>query len=153
MPTGHTAEWTDRLAEYTQWTDEQAQEDSDASYAKAKADYAEYLSGVAGRRERYSAMLTEIRAWEPPTPDHVELKKFMIQQIESCWSETEVSDYYSTPLGCPGARWRARRIAEAEKEIAYHTCELENDKSRNKMRNAWLKALYASLPKQEALNA
>ena len=35
-------------------------------------------------RGRYEAMLEKINKWEAPTPDHENLRKFMIEQIEDC---------------------------------------------------------------------
>ena len=40
-------------------------------------------------RERYETMLAEVEAWQPPTPDHEELKRFMADQLrESKRGET-----------------------------------------------------------------
>lgn len=35
-------------------------------------------------RGRYEAMLEKVNRWKAPTPDHENLRKFMIEQIEDC---------------------------------------------------------------------
>jgi hypothetical protein len=34
--------------------------------------------------ERYRAIRSQVEAWEPPSPDHVGLKRFMLEQIDTC---------------------------------------------------------------------
>lgn len=146
------AEWRAKLAQYEAWTVEEAQEASDADYAARQQAYTDYLAKTAGICERYTKMLTEIKAWEPPTIDHQELKRFMREQIETCWSETQVGEWYQRPVGCPGAngaKYKDEMIASAKKELAYYERKLEQEKARHAMRNSWLKALYASMPPKE----
>lgn len=44
-----------------------------------------YSSSVSRQelKVRYDAMLEEVKAWTPPTDEHLNLKKFMIEQLES----------------------------------------------------------------------
>jgi hypothetical protein len=53
---------------------------------------------------RYKKMLAEVEAWNPPTPDHVGLKEFMIQQITISLPADE--KYYHFPVKSGGAEWR-----------------------------------------------
>lgn len=150
------AESRARLAEVEAWTDEQAEAAADAAWAEAERQYSEALAEVAGRKERYSAALAEAKAWTPPTPDHQKLKDFMIEQIEMCWDETELSSYYKDrKFHCrlSAAEVKAKEIKDAKWNIKHHEEHHQNEVSRNQMRNAWLQVLHASLPASEEVAA
>jgi hypothetical protein len=96
-------------------------------------------------RERYEAMLEEAKAWQAPTADHEGMKAFMIQQLEES-IRFDCGDFaLPAPVQRTGAAWLADQIAAAERDIAYHTKAHAEEVERTNMRNAWVKALRASL--------
>ena len=63
-------------------TDEEL-EKSYARYVQKETDRAQKANEErALGRKRYEAMLTKVLKWEPPTPEHVNLKDFMIGQLK-----------------------------------------------------------------------
>jgi hypothetical protein len=105
-------------------------------------------------REKYTAMRNEVLAWEPPTPGHVELKQFMLQQIDESirfdctitHNEFKKMHFVSeTPEPIDGKEWRARKIGELRKAIAYHAKGHAEEIERVNSRNAWVSALRDSL--------
>jgi len=97
--------------------------------------------------EQYRAMLAQVKAWEPPTPDHIELKDFMIKQINGSLEFDAMGDYYGehpAVLLC-ASDWLELKEAEAMKDIEYHTKQNEAEIDRTNNRNEWLKALRGSL--------
>jgi hypothetical protein len=58
----------------------------------------DYNKRKAEERERYTAMINKVNAWTPPTPEHVKLKEFMIEQLES-----------SRKFDCDGADWEVKQ--------------------------------------------
>ena len=97
--------------------------------------------------EQYDAMLMQVKAWRPPTPDHVELKDFMISQIKSSLDFDSMGEYYEEhpAVLLPVTDWLVSKKAEAIKDIAYHTKEYEAEVDRTNHRNEWVKALRGSL--------
>lgn len=96
---------------------------------------------------KYNSMLENVKRWQPPTSDHIELKAFMLQQIESSIKFDDMEPYYlEHPAKLLSAKdWLTQKIKEAKRDIAYHTKENQEEIERVASRNAWIKALRASL--------
>lgn len=95
-------------------------------------------------RERYEAMLEHARAWEPPTPDHIGLKEFMISQLEE--SIAFECDYDpGAPQRQTAREWVDEQRKHAEESLTYHVKQREKEIERTTSRNAWVKALRESV--------
>lgn len=132
-----------RLAEAERLTVDQAR----SLMAKENEEYAAYVAESnakgATTRARVDSTLAEVNAWEPPTPNHVGLKKFMIEQLE-----TEL--YYSNPIvnktvAVAPEVWLAQHAKMARDRFF----EAKNDRARsvkcNAEAQAWVDALRDSL--------
>lgn len=100
-------------------------------------------------RARYRAMLAEVEAWEPPTPDHVGLKEFMVKQItESIDFDCREGTEFLWPRLSDDdpAVWYEAQIAEAKRGITYATEERAKEIERAEQRTSWVRALRDSLP-------
>jgi hypothetical protein len=94
---------------------------------------------------RYIAMRSKVEKWKPPTPDHNGLRHFMLEQLNSS-IEFDCSIYATDlPILQTGSEWLANKKDGAEKDILYHTKEHAKELERTATRNAWVKALRASL--------
>ena len=71
------------FSKYSNMPLKQAEILSKKSYQKELRYYAIYNKKNASLKRKYEAMLAKVNKWTPPTPDHENLKKFMIEQIES----------------------------------------------------------------------
>lgn len=120
--------------------------------AKQNAEFAE---AVQSRREaeeqraaiggRYKAMLEQVRAWEPPTPEHEGLKDFMISQLEESL-RFDASVFPLPPLEIlPVDAYRATRIEELAKTVAMRADRYAAEVARVRGQNAWVLALRESL--------
>lgn len=124
---------------------EEATAERDIAEAKRLAERANYTDRQNEQRDRYKAMLTKARAWEPPTPDHVDMKRFMIEQLsESIDFDCTPSPYNSEPLP-DVAEWLAEKIKQAEDDVIYHTEKHAEEVARTESRNQWLADLRESL--------
>lgn len=130
-----------RLYEYTQKESE----------IKAKAEYLELLKNYEdSKREckiqkaRYEIMLDKVKQWVPPTADHENLKKFMIEQLEESIRFDCVGPYHRPTLKS-GSFWRETAIKQVEEDILYHTEENEKEIERVIGRNRWIRELRQSL--------
>lgn len=98
-------------------------------------------------QEKYEKMLEAVRAWNPPSSDHVEYKKFMETQITESIKFDCGGDYYirNKPKPLSGKQWLEDQIEAAIHDINYHTKEHSNEVKRNTERNLWVKQLRDSL--------
>lgn len=74
-------------------------------------------------RQKYNEMLNKVRAWQPPSPDHIEFKKFMIGQIEgSIKQDCSLLAYYrSQPIPLLTAQeWLKKEQDQALRDLEYH---------------------------------
>lgn len=96
---------------------------------------------------KYDAMLQEVKAWIPPSPDHVKMKEFMIEQIESSIKFDCNADYYEArvPQLHTAISWKAQRVLQVAKDITYHSEAHEEEVERTAGRNKWIAELRESL--------
>lgn len=137
------------LAEAKAWTEDQATEYAEVAYVEAHGAWVEHQLTAKERGERYEAMLAQVQAWEPPTPDHQGLKDFMVEQLESSIKHdadlTDLERWYPEPRQHTGPEWRQDRIAKAERDIEYHAAEWLKEVERAQQRTEWVWALRHSL--------
>lgn len=96
-------------------------------------------------KQRYGAMLAEVDKWNPPTPDHMGLKKFMQEQLVESIKFDCGTDYYPKPPPL-GDEWRKQAIAMAERNVKYHEEEYVKEAERCQARTDWVRSLRESLP-------
>jgi hypothetical protein len=100
-------------------------------------------------KNKYDAMLQKVYSWFPPTPDHENLKKFMIDQITSSIDFDCDTKYYMDRLTAlskvnPLDKYK-EALDSAYKDVEYHETELLKERERNTDANKWIAALYDSL--------
>lgn len=124
-------------------------DEQDVAMRQEHADAVAYWHKSRADREReksrYEAMLAHVKAWRPPTPDHVEMKKFMVEQLAGSIE----FDCRPSTAPCPaiGSRsdWYEAKIKAAKKDIDYHVTAHAEEVERCRKRTEWVKALRASL--------
>jgi hypothetical protein len=123
---------------------------------RAAEEYAETIDGAqtgiakdAALRDKYEAMLVQVKAWEPPTPEHQGLKKFMVEQIEESIRFDCIGTYYQERIAnakqLTGGSWLLKEQTELTRHLARYAEEYEKEVQRTNERNAWITALWASL--------
>lgn len=108
---------------------------------------AKYQRGKLETEQRYSAMIEKVRAWTPPTPDHEELKKFMLEQLRE--SIRFDCGHVTAEKVMPFHEYWSHRLARIARDIEYHTQEHAKEVERVESRNAWTKKLDESLSQQD----
>lgn len=136
----------EELAELRAMTPDEVAKAIDDEREKAIARKAEREETARIQRERYGAMIEQVEAWQPPTPDHEGVKEFALKQLaESIEFDCRVSDYYDVPATTP-QKWLAERIARAERDIEYHTNGVNDARERGEKRRKWCQDFFDSLP-------
>lgn len=93
---------------------------------------------------RLATMRQKVFAWFPPSPDHENLKKFMLEQLQVTESH-EGTCHSSPPVKMPGADWRVMRIQGFANNLRVYSETLINEISKTKNGNKWIKDLRTSL--------
>ncbi|GAA5198753.1 hypothetical protein [Microbacterium jejuense] len=113
--------------------------------SKAKAYRAEYVQKRDAMLRRYTAMLSQVRSWTPPTADHEGLKKFMTEQIEES-IQFDCGDYTpDVPERLPVPEYQSREISRLSDRLSREHRYLADEQSRVASQNAWVDALRGSL--------
>lgn len=98
------------------------------------------------RNKRVQGMIDQVKDWEPPSDEHVNLKNFMLEQLDM---SKEDDSYWRRALGQAEARDATTIFAEdleaARHDVTYYTEQLEKEKERVRQRNLWVRQLVESL--------
>lgn len=139
-----------RLKELDGMTLKQAAKMAENAYEEAEGHRLASLKRERLKLARYQDMRKKVLAYVPPSPDHEEYRKFMLDQIDLCikpnsWGGPMV-DYYEKPTERLSAEaWLAAQKTKARRDIAYHTEEHRKETERVEGRNRWIKQLRESL--------
>lgn len=134
-----------RLADLRAMSPDEVQRAAAWSYAQAHRSWQEYRAGRQQRRQRYETMLAKVSAWEPPTPEHVGLKHFMVVQLTESIEFDCNEEFDDAPVAQQASAWLATEVERAQRDLNYHVEALSQEVERTESRNAWLAALRASL--------
>lgn len=104
------------------------------------------ISTYKEENARLEAMKEQVDAWEPPSPDHTELKTFMLEQIEMSkhdlgYSERELA---SVSEETEESFWEAA-VGSAESSIPYYEERVAEEQKRCEGRNTWVEQIQKSL--------
>ena len=96
---------------------------------------------------KYLEMLDCVDKWEPPTEDHVDLKKFMQQQIKDSIKHDCSTDYYTDQnvMLESGEEWKDKALKTLRASLEYHKTSHEEEVERIAGQNKWVKQLRESL--------
>jgi len=95
---------------------------------------------------RLVTMRSQVEMWRPPSGDHAEFKKFMLQQLEVSMHDTKWSmEALEKSEAKTPQQYADEAIIEAGRSIGYHAKELEEDTQRAADRTRWVKQLRESL--------
>lgn len=117
----------------------------------AKAEAAEHDALIANRkaerteqRARYQAMIEKVEAWDG-APEGI--KEFGLSQLRESmeFDCAEQFTWYKDRPSEDGEVWRAAKLTEIERSMAYHAKAQTEEEARVEARNAWLAQLRKSL--------
>ena len=120
---------------------------AERGYLDAVASHAKSLADSKAIRERYAAMLERVRAWVPPSSEHVGLKNFMEEQLASATKFDDMTEYYerNAPKRKTGAEWQQAQIDALTHSIGYSIEHHAKEHSLAAQRTRWINDLRKSL--------
>jgi hypothetical protein len=139
-------EYKEQLSNLGRITLLDAERFAEEDYQKKEKRRLRRLDEIRKLRSSYSSMLAKVIIWEPPTPDHVNLKNFMIQQIEEsirfdCFEESDEKETTKED----GVQWLKRKVDSLKKNITYHATKHQEEIKRTENKNRWIEELRNSL--------
>jgi len=98
-------------------------------------------------REKYQDMLEQVNKWQPPSPDHHDFKKFMIEQITSSIKFDCNNSYYldNPPKFMSEKEWLTQQYENLLHDLDYYTKENQKEIERAHSRTTWIEQLRESL--------
>jgi len=118
---------------------------SSLEYIKVIESYNERQTDVNNLKDKYLLMLIKVKNWNPPTIDHQELKRFMIQQIEDSIKFDCNLTYDKEPICLDGKMWLKKEVDNYLWDINYHIEQYKEEVERCEMQTKWVKQLKESL--------
>lgn len=135
----------DRLQELIHATPGQLKDMAHNDYLQKKKRYDEVVVEKTELRKKYEDMLAQAKAYVPPTPDHEEYAKFLVEQIEGSIDWDCGLDYWKEPIEQSPKEYLESEKKEAIRMIEYHKKSMDEEIDRTNKRNEWIKALRESL--------
>jgi len=122
----------------------------DDEYNESILQNQKYIKEAKDLQEKYDKMLIEIQSWNPPTKDHEDLKKFMIQQIVISYSECDYRYYENKNIiKLSVDQYRYNKEKELLEDIDYYMKKWKEETERIQMSNKWIRDLKKSLKDKE----
>ncbi len=91
-------------------------------------------------------MAAQVKAWNPPTDDHRELKNFMSQQINISKIDLGyIQNFLAEATEKPATAYYVAAVSEAAQSIKYNTEENAKEIERANGRTEWVRQLRASI--------
>jgi len=147
------AQASDRLARLMGMGSEEAEQEAAKQDVKRSQSNTKHAKDQEVLLAKYRRMLDMVQAWQPPSDDHVVLKKFMVQQLEdSIGFDSETSMPYTRPRQT-GKKWLADAKEVARADIKYHRRAHALELKRVRAANVWLRQLRESLKDADGTRA
>lgn len=140
----HTQRYEESKAEMVRLmslTPAECEAERDAEFEQVQKSHEKYVQTRQAENNRIKAMLLQVHAWEPPSRDHIELKKFMVDQLES----SIVKVHFDGPTKVGVEDWLHGKVASANRSMGYHQKRVASEVERIQQRNLWVKQLRESL--------
>ena len=103
----------------------------------------------AKQREIYADMKAKVEAWKPPTKDHVPLKTFMLDQLDSSSRSDSHDEFYLGEVrkleAIKPLDYYRQELLKTKRDLVYHKKQYKEEVARVNQRNNWIKKLRESL--------
>lgn len=126
-----------------------------ATEFKKRAERKKYLkkqiAKIKKQKIKLDAMLDKVVNWTPPTSEHTEFRRFMMEQLETTIKHDGDTDYYEKELEHISKKsvdanvMRQQMIDSATENIEYNTKHRNEEVARCNSANKWVDDLLKSL--------
>lgn len=137
----------DTLEELQALSQDEIQKKAEESYQRIFRNWESQCEASIEIMARYEDMLEKVQAWSPPTSKHVDMKRFMIEQLETS-IEHDCTLRDQPPKMSP-QEWYQCHSELATDQIKRAKKRMSNIINNVKDQNDWLEELWNSLPDPE----
>ena len=130
------------LIETEEMTDEAVQNCVEENFAKELDSYNKEKAIL----HRYTIIFGQVKAWVPPTREHNDFKKFMLEQLEL--GRPKLYNPPVPPDSDTGKIWKAKRLRDLQRDIEHYKEEQQKEIERYTQINNATKLLLESLPEK-----
>lgn len=134
-----------RLVKLQEMSPIQAQREMQQEYSAAMAQWRDRTWEHARQSVRYKNMVDQVKAWSAPTKEHVELKEFMLGQLEGSIEFDLGGRWFTMPRLNRWPNWLRAHIDATKREIEFFARQAREDQARADSDTQWVQALRASL--------
>ncbi|KVP76881.1 hypothetical protein WJ94_15830 [Burkholderia ubonensis] len=138
------------LERISAWTPDQIAAEYRREFDSSMAEYQARVDAATALRAKYDTMLAQVRAWQPPTPDHIAYKEIMESQIVESIKFDCCIGYDRAPLPQEPAAWHAEWIADLKATVARCEQQQRDEVKRANDRTLWVKAIRDSFAKDRS---
>lgn len=114
-------------------------------------EYRKYVADAEVKSARLNRMLKSVMEWTPPTDEHVGMKEFMIEQLQSTIQNDGNGSYYQDSIdrhmATDTGQYHADALKSSADSIEYYERKSREEIDRVDGRNDWNRKLIDSLPK------
>jgi len=136
-------------------SDEEIVETKKKQLEDSKKYHLEAIEKAKNSTIEMNKILTDVRKWQPPTPEHTGIKDFMIKQIEETIDFDCKTDYHDKELfkiefeslNINASEIRKEMLEKGKKDFTYHNSENLKEIQRCEQSNKWVSDLLKSLSK------
>lgn len=135
------------LEKFQLMTEEEAAELQKTETKKEIVHCYEAIEENNNLKQKYNSMLLQVKSWNPPTEDHINLKNFMIKQLELSIPDTDNSYYFKkiAKIIIFDPKWKNRKINSLLENLKYYQKENIEEIERVAETNQWINDLRKSL--------
>lgn len=116
-------------------------------YAEQVAERDKYKRRLRIENQRLQDMIAKVKAWDPPSANHTEMKKFMLDQLKISLNDIDdsrINEIFSVRK-VEAREWLNNKINNLHNDIGRYAAEYEKDVERAKGRTLWIQQLRDSL--------
>lgn len=107
--------------------------------------YGESVANAEVMRARYQVVVDQVEAWTPPTPEHEDVKKFALEQLQGDIDFYGRPHAYKPEAPQTGAEWLFDYRDRRQKALTSAQERLASLRQRNIEDAAWVQSLVGSL--------
>lgn len=135
--------------EFKLLSDEEIQKQLDESYERRIKEQKEGLKRFDEQKQRYLDMIDKVKEWIPPTEDHIKLKEFALEQLNSSLefdcSDSSRNCYLQEPFKDTVEEYRVYKIKSYLKDLEYYSKSYRDELESVEKANKWIRDLIESL--------
>ncbi len=125
-------------------TDDEIKEKIKKSHLNMIEEYSQMYKNGELKNKTYDKMLNKVKLWIPPTDEHIELKKFAINQIEISKSDFHLSYKDKTPDIVSVEGYKSEMITYFNDNIIRYNNMYKEELEKCEENNKWIKDLVDS---------